>query len=169
MSSCPTLKNYKKVWFNNDDELIMTALNDPAFWIRSQATEHINDESVLIKIAINDSNKYVRTAAIHNPYLTDEKFLIDIAYNGLTKFERKQAVIKITDKSVLEDIVKNESSKLVRKGVILNPNFNNKDMIKDLANYDHTIFIRMAAWKLLNDEKYQSKVFAFFGKKQWDS
>lgn len=65
------------------------ALNSVFSNVRLEATNLIDDESVLVKVALNDSNKKVRKAAIGK--IHDEFVLADIASNDSGRSIRQAA------------------------------------------------------------------------------
>ena len=60
---------------------------------------HLCDESILIDLVKNDSNRFVRLFALKNPNLKDEAFLADIACNH---------------EELLKHLAENDSGVLVR-------------------------------------------------------
>ena len=72
---------------------------------RRAAAARITDESVLIDLAKNASDKVVRIIAINK--ITDESFIADVVENDSDMIVRLEAAKKINDESFLADVAKN--------------------------------------------------------------
>ena len=84
---------------------------------------HLTDESILIDLVKNDSNRFVRLFALKNPNLKDEAFLADIACN--------------------------HEDSAFRMDAVQNPNFQNEELLKHLAENDSGVLVRIFAEHML--------------------
>lgn len=121
---------------------------------REEAAKELTDEEILIKLALNDPNPFVREAAIANPYLKNEDVLISIAKSNRGYRERSLAVKKITNEKVLFNILQNDDSTDVCQSAAYNPNLKSEETLgyvakKRLTYYTH----REKVIEKINDEK----------------
>jgi len=77
-------------------------------WMRAAAASCLIEKSIVIDIALNDGDFEVRVAAVKNKHLTDQTILAQIAKSDDTHLVRIEAVRKITDQSIIEEIAKTE-------------------------------------------------------------
>ena len=126
---------------DDEETLIDIAYNHSNYIARKYAVERITDEDVLKDIVEKCSDIGIFEAAVKNEHLTDEEFLINQLEDGhvdiddgsfivnrfvdedyLTKIAkgnfllkyRMLAINKISEKSVLEDLVKNDENRTIR-------------------------------------------------------
>lgn len=71
---------------------------------RRAAVSRITDESILVDLVKNASDRFVRIIAINN--ITDDYFLADVVKNDSDIFVRLEAARKINDMSFLVDVAK---------------------------------------------------------------
>lgn len=123
------------------------ALNDSWGPTRSEAVRNIKDEDLLIGIAKNDPEAIVRREAVLK--IKNQSALIDIAYEDEDDLVRDFAISNIDDEDVLEDLIyKNEDSNILR--TILSK-LDNEEIIKDFA-YNHPRgIVRNAAISNIDD------------------
>ena len=123
------------------------ALNDSWGPTRSEAVRNIKDEDLLITIAKNDPEAIVRREAVLK--IKNQSALIDIAYEDEDNLVRDFAISNIDDGDVLEDLIyRNEDSNILR--TILSK-LNNGELIKDFA-YNHPRgIVRNAAISNIDD------------------
>ena len=104
----------------------LMARHDSDSGIRCQATKRLDDEELLVDLALNDSNGSVRWAAVENPNLRNETALIYAAFNDCHTNVRLAAIDRITDEKALariacEDKVRKVKAKAVGRLKMTNP------------------------------------------------
>ena len=96
-----------------DKELLLDiALNAKNFYVREKAVEIITDQNDLINIAKNVANDSLGAKAVWK--ITNPDGLNDVAKNAKTNIARINAIEKITDTGVLTYISKNDEGGFVR-------------------------------------------------------
>ena len=92
----------------------LMACHDSDDGVRFEATRRLDDEDVLMDIAVNESKASIRSAAVNNPHLYNERVLIKAALNDPVDYVRQGAIHKITNEIVLARIARQDESKVVR-------------------------------------------------------
>ena len=143
----------------------LMACHDSDDGVRFEATRRLDDEDVLMDIAINEPKASIRSAAVNNPHLYNERVLIKVALNDHADYVRRGAIHKITNELVLARIARQDESKVVRleaKNRLkeINPQSvyliedllfgSDKDLIK-IAKYAINLHSRIAAINQIKD------------------
>lgn len=114
-----TIRNYAIGRLTDQRFLAKIALDksDPTrSWPRCVAIGKLTDQEILIDIARNDDDLMVRAAAVKNPHLRDENTLVVFAKKPHESSDTRRAALeKLTDRNIVEDIAKNDSSADIRK------------------------------------------------------
>lgn len=142
------------------------AKNDKQSDVRMTAIKRITDQKIIIDIARNDNNFYVRNFALGCIFdttllpeiaksaieeVTDQYDLIRIAeHPNWNVYSRIAAINKITDDKVLAEIAKEADNNKVRKSAI--NKISDQLILKELANYDKNSYIREESVKMITDQ-----------------
>ncbi|MCU0241441.1 MAG: hypothetical protein MUF51_03345, partial [Vicinamibacteria bacterium] len=97
--------------------LIDVARNDKNEEVREIAVRKLTGALLLAEIARHDSVWRLRKAAIENANLKDQVLLADAARNDSEGYVRAAAVLRLTDPLLLEDIGRSTSSATIREAV----------------------------------------------------
>ncbi len=92
----------------------LMACHDSDNGVRFEATKRLEDEEILMDIAVNEPKASIRSAAVSNPHLYNERVLIKAALNDPADYVRQGAIHKITNELVLARIARDDESKVVR-------------------------------------------------------
>ena len=125
---------------NDEEKLIDIAKNNLDAEIRSLAVGMISDEQVLIDIIKTDRDMGVVNEAIKNSHLTNQDILSEIAsdfeYSKYGFFARLNAIPKLKNDELLSKIVLDDKDSQLRYLAVTNPNLQNKEVLKILAQGD---------------------------------
>jgi protein-tyrosine phosphatase/ribose 5-phosphate isomerase B len=118
----------------SEDVLKEIFLTETDVKVRSAAISnfHLTDESFLIDAALNDPDSGVRSSAIFNYNFRNDNALREIALNDGDMFVRRQAVRKITDSEILENLIDEVDDYELCEWIVDNPNFTNQEMLEEL-------------------------------------
>jgi len=123
---------------------------------RLAATKELTDQTELAYIAKNDEDGRIRLAAalkLDDQHQTiAQKVFADIAQYAQNPTMRYEAVNKLTDTTVLADIVKNEENDGIRVGIMLTDRLTDQAVFADIAKNDKYNDMRLRAVKKLTDQ-----------------
>ena len=169
---------------NDESVLVKIAYESPNAKARCLAAYRLTDEGILKEIALNDDDSEVKKHALANPNLCDEQFLYDFITNSDDEYVQLCAVKNpnLVDNFLLEEIAKNSGDFVAdsaidkiddsailnglfahieghfsRKALLKNPNFNDEEVLKEIALTDEDEFRRNHSIK--NPNLKDQKVF----------
>lgn len=85
----------------SQSELAHLAVEGSDLQVRVNAIKQLSDQTILARLALEDKDEYVRSAAISNRYFKDETLLTNIADKDSSDVVRDAIWLKLTDKTVL--------------------------------------------------------------------
>jgi len=132
---------------------------------RESAIKELTDQKVLVDIAKNDKEAWVRCSAVDK--LTDQVILTEIAKSDKDSRPRQHAVRKLFDQSVLAEIAKNDENWEVRDAAVsrltntqnLIDVANNSKSCKAIFGNDEKDRVRFIAADKLIDQTFVQNVF----------
>jgi hypothetical protein len=144
----------------NQSVLAKIAMNDSNAVVRKAAVEMLNDQAVLAEVAKNDNDILVRKAAIKAGIrkISDQTTLVKLAMNDSNDSVREAAVENITDQIVLAEIAKKDSRCFVRETAV--KKITDQTILANLVmdeSYDHP-FVRDAAVEMIIDQVVLTKI-----------
>ncbi len=120
--------------------------------IHMEMAKSSTDESVLIDLALNDPDSYVRDYAVENPHLNNQDVLEHLIFNDSNKMVRRQAVSKIKDDKVLIEVAQNDSDSWVRHSAVYNLDSSNQDIFIDIFYNDEDNDVKNVALLKIEDQ-----------------
>ena len=154
-------------------QLILVARKARYGAIQAMAVKKLTDQEVLIDIAKNSENYYVRMTAVYNEHLTDKDVIAYVGKNDefvdvreaagrrLKKMReaeyeksvenRKLDVQKMKDPAALANIAKTDSSSRIRMAAMSNPNLTDQTVFAYVAVHDPDEFVRILAIRKITD------------------
>lgn len=125
---------------NDEEKLVDIAKNNLDAEIRALTVGMINDEEVLIDIIKTDKDMDVVSEAIKNSHLTNQEILSEIAsdfeYSKYCFISRLNAIPKLENDDLLSKIVLDDKDSQLRYLAVTNPNLQNKEVLKIVAQGD---------------------------------
>ena len=120
--------------------------------IHMEMAKSSTDESVLINLALNDSDSYVRYYAVKNPHLNNPDVLELIIFNDSNNLVRREAISKINDEKVLIEVAQNDSDSWVRNSAVYNLDSSNQDIFIDIFYNDEDNGVKNVALSKIKDQ-----------------
>lgn len=116
--------------------------------VRIQAIKELEDQNILIDIAKNDKNAYVRRAATQK--IKDNNVLIYLAKNDPFNYVRKDAITNINDEKDLVDVALNNSDNGVIHAAV--KKIKDEKLLREVYNKTYNGYIRQVILSELDDE-----------------
>lgn len=136
------------------EELKNIALNDTDMYVREAAVNKITDQNHLIYIAKNTSHSSTILDAVRK--ITDQNVLADVAKSHTPIWVREGAIERMTDQSVLADIAKNDESKFIRGAAILQ--ITDQNILTYFAKNSKDLKLKLIALNRLDEDECYKQI-----------
>lgn len=95
-------------------------------------SKKLNDQNILLDIALNSVSNIVRTTAVTK--ICDQKMIADIARSDEDVSIRKEAIVRINDVNLLNELAINDQNYHIRHCAIRSGKIANKEMVEKLLH-----------------------------------
>ena len=126
--------------------------------VKREAILKIIDEKLLVEVALNASDRFIRNSAIQNPHLTDFNILCEVIKNDDDEFNRYWACVKIDDNQLLLRIIFNQSYYGCLDTLVENFNLKCDDYFKEVYENSDDNYQRRVAVRFIKDKAYLENI-----------